>query len=352
MLKAFFKKHTFIFKRPGGTSRGVLVTKDSWHLILYDDESPHVKGVGECSIIERLSLDDRPDFEKKLTEVVNKIDQIEYWLNDGLIEFPSIRFGLETAIKDLKNGGERLLFNSDFIEQGKGIPINGLVWMGEYSFMRDQIVEKIEAGYRCIKLKIGAINFQDELNLLKLIRKDFNDKEVELRVDANGAFSTEDALDKLKQLSEFNLHSIEQPIKQGQWESMSKLCETTPLPIALDEELIGITHNETINEMLGIIQPQYIILKPSLLGGFDQSEKYIQIADQKGIGWWVTSALEGNVGLNSIAQWTATLNNSMPQGLGTGQLFSNNIESPLYIETAKLYFDKKNNWDLKPVFND
>ena len=351
MLKASFKKHTFVFKQPGGTSRGVLSTKDSWYLVLYDDKNPQVKGIGECSIIERLSIDDRPDFEDKLVEVCSKINDFQQWLKSGLEDFPAIRFALETALIDLENKGQRILFLSDFIEGKQGIPINGLVWMGNYQFMKEQIIAKIEAGFRCLKLKIGAINFEDEIKLLQMIRKEFNASELELRVDANGAFQTNEAPEKLKRLSDFQLHSIEQPIRQGYWEEMARLCETSPIPIALDEELIGICEESVINEMLEIIKPRYIILKPSLLGGFKQSEKFIHAAEQKEIDWWVTSALEGNIGLNAISQWTAKLGNPMPQGLGTGQLFTNNIDSPLFIQNAQLFHDEKNLWNLNQVFD-
>ncbi len=256
------------------------------------------------------------------------------------------------ALIDMEKNGQRVLFPSGFTKTGEGILINGLVWMGAYDFMKDQIIAKIESGYRCIKLKIGAINFDDELKLLKMIRKDFTANELELRVDANGVFAAAEALEKLKRLSVFDLHSIEQPIQQGQWEQMAALCETTPLPIALDEELIGISGRDNINNMLETIKPQYIILKPSLLGGFRQSEQFIEAAEKHETAWWVTSALEGNIGLNAIAQWTATLNNPMPQGLGTGQLFTNNIYSPLFIEHAQLFFHRKNIWNLKPLFYD
>lgn len=352
MLEAIVKKHTFIFKQPGGTSRGVLTSKNSWYLIVFDTEDRGCKGIGECSLIERLSIDDRPDFEKKLTDVANSINDFKNGFDSELDAFPAIRFGLETALLDLKTGGKRVLFDSDFTNGKKGININGLVWMGSYNFMRRQIIEKIEAGYRCIKLKIGAINFEDELSLLKLIRKDFNEKELEVRVDANGAFKTEEALEKLKRLSEFELHSIEQPIAQGKWKEMAKLCERTPLPIALDEELIGISSDAEMKNMLSTIQPQYIILKPGLIGGFKKSNSFIKLADENKIGWWVTSALEGNIGLNAIAQWTATLNNPMPQGLGTGQLFSNNVDSPLLIRKAKLYFDTTQKWNLSSIFDE
>jgi o-succinylbenzoate synthase len=352
MLQATYKKHTLNFKIPGGTSRGILTSKDSWYIIVSETENPNIKGIGECSILPNLSIDDRPDFEEKLKEVVDNIDRHEYLLSEGLLEFPAIRFGLETAIRDLKQNGKRELFPSDFTSGKEGIAINGLIWMGDFAFMRKQIIEKIEAGFRCLKLKIGAIDFDEELRLLGLIRKDFNKTDLELRVDANGAFSPADALEKLKRLAEYKLHSIEQPIKQGQVLEMAHLCEKTPLPIALDEELIGITDEDILEALLRTINPQYIILKPSLLGGLDLSSLFIETAEEYGIGWWVTSALEGNIGLNAIAQWTFTLDNPMYQGLGTGQLFTNNIPSPLAIEDAALFYDPKNEWDLTYLENE
>ncbi|HDO27836.1 MAG TPA: o-succinylbenzoate synthase [Bacteroidetes bacterium] len=352
MLTGSFVKHRLHFKQPSGTSRGILTGKNSWYLVIYDSENPGIKGVGECSIITGLSIDDLPGFENKLKKVISDINNYSYWLNEGLTDFPAIRFGLETALKDIETGGRRLLFPSGFTENISGIPINGLVWMGSYDFMRKQIIEKINAGFRCIKLKIGAINFEDELKLLKLIRTDFNENELELRVDANGAFSPEEAPEKLKRLDKIGLHSIEQPIRAGQWEELAKLCETTPLPIALDEELIGISDKNKIIKMLETIRPQYIIVKPGLLGGFRESEIFIAEAEKRSIGWWVTSALEGNIGLNAIAQWAFTLDNPMPQGLGTGQVFSDNIPSPLYIRNAALWYDPEKKWNLSHIFHE
>jgi len=346
MLKAEFHKHKLIFKIPGGTSRGVLKSKDSWFLKVFDTNNPEIFGLGEASIIRRLSVDDRPDFEEKLKWCIENIDKYNDWISDELNEFPSIKFAFETALLDLKTGGTRVLFQSDFTNEKSGIPINGLIWMGESAFMRKQIVDKIESGFRCIKLKIGAINFDEEIELIKMIRKDFSEAELELRVDANGAFSPEEALEKLKILSDLGIHSIEQPIRQKQWEEMAKLCSQSPIPIALDEELIGLKPDE-IPKMLDAISPQFIILKPGLLGGFSASERFIAEAEKRNIAWWVTSALEANIGLNAIAQWTFSLENKMPQGLGTGQLFTNNIDSPLYIKNANLFFNKTNEWDVK-----
>ncbi len=344
-MKATFKKYTLEFISPGGTSRGVLHTKDSWFLFLHHEEKPEIQGVGECSLIPKLSIDDRPDFEDKLNALVADVDHHEIWLQSRLKEFPSIRFGLEMALLDLEQGGQRCLFPSDFTERKAQIPINGLIWMGDFESMKQQISEKIDAGFRCVKLKIGAIDFQQELKLLEMIRKTFHADDLEIRVDANGAFYPQQALEKLQNLSNYDIHSIEQPIKQGQWDKMSDLCRVSPIPIALDEELIGLDA-EQIDHMLDIINPQYVILKPSLLGGFANSEHIIKAARKRGVGWWVTSALESNIGLNAIAQWTYGLGNTLPQGLGTGQVYSNNIPSPLKLDQANLYYDSDFPWNL------
>ncbi len=341
MLKADYKKITLIFKRPGGTSRGVLTTKDSWILSVWDTDKPEITGTGECSIIYGLSPDSMNTYEAKLDELTAHISSYH---DVDLSAYPSIRFGLETALLDLQSGGKKILFSSPFSEGKKGIPINGLVWMGNFNFMRQQIIEKLEAGYSCVKLKIGAIDFDKELELLKMIRRDFGQTELELRVDANGAFSPVNAMEKLKRLSEFHIHSIEQPVRQHQWQAMAELCRRSPIDIALDEELIGLKDNE-VATMLNTIKPKYIVLKPSLLGGLRRSEFFINQSEAQSVGWWVTSALESNIGLNAIAQWTATLNNPMPQGLGTGQLYTNNFTSPLYIDKAQLFYNPNAEWD-------
>lgn len=351
MLKAEFHKHKLIFKIPGGTSRGILETKYSWFVKVFEEDRPEIYGIGEASIIRKLSIDDRPDFEEKLKWCTQNINKYEEWRKEKLDEFPSIKFAFETAFLDLASGGKRILFESDFTKGNTGIIINGLIWMGKPSFMRQQIADKIEKGFKCLKLKIGAIDFNEEVKLLKQIRMDFPENILELRVDANGAFSVTGALEKLKALSDFGIHSIEQPIRQKQWKAMAELCQTSPIPIALDEELIGLKPDE-IPLMLNEIMPQYIILKPSLLGGFADSGIFIAQAEKRNIGWWVTSALEANVGLNAIAQWTFNLKNNMPQGLGTGQLFSNNVQSPLFIKNAKLFFEKTNKWGFQGIINE
>jgi len=251
---------------------------------------------------------------------------------------------------DLAAKGSKKLFLSDFTDGITGIPINGLVWMGDKDFMEKQIREKIDAGYRCIKLKIGANDFSTELEILAAIRKQFSSDELEIRLDANGAFHPNEALEKLNRLSEFGIHSIEQPIRQHNRYAMAELCIHSPIPIVLDEELIGVNPDDK-ESLLEKINPAYIILKPSLLGGFKQSEEWIRLAVKHHIGWWVTSALESNIGLNAIAQWSATLGSTLPQGLGTGQLYHNNIPSPLSINQAKLYYKSDNEWDLSTILS-
>lgn len=334
MLKASSEKITLQFKFPAGTSRGVLLQKNSWIISVWDDENPEVIGKGEASIIESLSPEWDENFEHRLQIILKDIHALEL---DDLKGFPSVRFAVESALKDLKNGGKETYFSTDFNQKNEGIRINGLIWMGSAAFMTEQIQSKLEAGFSCLKLKIGAIDFLEELSILKSIRQQFDSDTLELRVDANGAFHPDEAMEKLNLLSAFDLHSIEQPIKAGQWNEMAKLCASTPLPIALDEELIGITDLNEKRDLLDTIHPQYIILKPSLVGGFKASDEWITLAESSNIGWWITSALEANIGLNAIAQYTATKRNPMPQGLGTGQLFVNNIQSTLNIKGERLF---------------
>lgn len=346
MLTATYKKHTLIFKQASGTSRGVLRTKDSYFILLKSSEKPNITAIGECGLLRGLSIDDVPNYEAKLAEVCRDINNYEFWLNEGLRTFPSIHFGLEMALLDLKTNATRTLFPSEFTNNQKPININGLIWMGEKQFMFDQIKSKLEEGWNCIKLKIGAIDFEAELELLKYIRSQFSKSDIELRVDANGAFSPDNALEKLHRLAEMDLHSIEQPIKQHQWNEMAELCEKTPLPIALDEELIGIFDFAEKRKVMETIQPQYLIFKPSFIGGFKGTQEWIDLCDEFKTPWWMTSALESNIGLNAIAQWTAILDNHLPQGLGTGQLYTNNIESPLRVNGGFLTYENGGEWDL------
>lgn len=343
-MQATYHKYILNFKRPSGTSRGILKTKETWFIILKENGKT---GIGECGILRTLSIDDRPDYEEKLKWVCNNIHLGLERLLTEVFDFPSIQFGLEQAFLSLSSKTSFDLFPSEFTKGEKGIPINGLIWMGDKEFMKTQIKEKLATGFSCIKMKIGAIDFDTELELLRSIRKEFSANEIELRVDANGAFSPKNALEKLKRLSELELHSIEQPIKQGQLEEMASLCKKTPLPIALDEELIGVFPVTKKQEVLQTIQPQYIILKPSLVGGFKGSEEWIKFAKQQKCGWWITSALESNIGLNAIAQWTFTLKNNMPQGLGTGGLYTNNFDSKLEIEKGSLQYNNSKKWRFK-----
>ena len=343
MITATYKPYTLHFKNPSGTSRGILKTKDTWFLILQERDK---FGVGECGMFKGLSVDDRSDFEEKIQWTCDNIKLGLDVLVNELIEFPSIQIGLETAYKSLESKDGFNLFPSEFTQNQKPIPINGLIWMGDKTFMKQQIKDKLETGFSCIKMKIGAIDFSAEIELLKSIRKEFPASEIELRVDANGAFTPQEAMEKLKRLSDFDLHSIEQPIKQGQWNEMAKLCEKTPLAIALDEELIGVFSEEKKKELLSVINPQYIILKPTLVGGFGGSEQWIKLAEQQHIKWWITSALESNIGLNAIAQWTFKRYSILPQGLGTGSLFTNNFDSPLIVKNGTLQYEKNRDWNM------
>ncbi len=342
-MKATYHKYILEFKQPSGTSRGVLKTKETWFIVISQNGK---KGIGECGILRGLSADDKPDYEDRLRWTCDNIELGLEALLEKLIEFPSIQFGLEMAFKSLESNNEFELFPSKFTKGNDSIAINGLIWMGSEAFMKQQIKDKIESGFKCIKMKIGAIDFNTEITLLKSIRKTFTSKDIELRVDANGAFKPFDALEKLKTLSDLDLHSIEQPIKAGQEQEMARLCEATPLPIALDEELIGVFSVTDKEKLLQTINSQYIILKPSFVGGFAGSQHWIDIANNNKTGWWITSALESNVGLNAISQWTYTLQNTMYQGLGTGGLFTNNFESPLQVKNGKLHYNNELNWNF------
>ncbi len=342
-MKATYHKYILHFRHPSGTSRGVMNDKETWFIIL---EKEGKKGIGECGILRGLSIDDRPDYETKLQWTCANIHLGENLLWEALIEFPSIQFGIEMAFRSLDSETPFLLFPSEFTNSEKTIPINGLVWMGEESFMKHQIEEKLAQGFRCIKLKIGAIDFDKEIQLLRYIRQHFTPAQVEIRVDANGAFDLTLALDKIKQIAGFEIHSIEQPIQKNNTDSMAELCKRTPIPIALDEELIGVFSLEEKEQLLQKIKPQYIILKPSFVGGFRGTKEWILLAKKYKIGWWITSALESNIGLNAIAQWTYLQHNSMPQGLGTGALYTNNFDCPLQVSEGQLGYEKQWKWEF------
>ncbi|CAH0215468.1 o-succinylbenzoate synthase [Chryseobacterium sp. Bi04] len=334
-MEASYFKYLLQFKRPSGTSRGVLLDKETFILEISENGK---KGVGECAIFRGLSFDDRPDYEEKLKWLCENIEKNFADLKEELKDFPSIWFGYEQAVLNLKYGG-RLYFPSEFTEGKSAITINGLIWMGEIGYMEEQIEEKLEKGFHCIKLKIG-VHWKEEYIILQKLREKFSGDQLELRVDANGGFNKEEAMGVLQQLADLDIHSIEQPIKAGNWHDMKELCSKTPTPIALDEELIGIINPDKKKLLLETIKPQYIILKPALVGGFSGSDEWISLAEEQNIGWWITSALESNIGLNAIAQYTVTKKNPMPQGLGTGSLFVNNFESSLDLRNELLWFKK------------
>jgi len=347
-MKASYFKYILHFKNPSGTSRGVLTDKETWFIILEKEEK---KGIGECGILRGLSADDRPDYEEKIRWACQNIHLGEKKLWEALIEFPSIQFGLEMAFLSLKSENPFVLFPSKFTSGEKSIVINGLVWMGDEAFMKQQIEDKIAQGFTCIKLKIGAIDFDKELDLLRFIRANFDEKAIEIRVDVNGAFNSNEALFKINQLTGFKLHSIEQPIQKNHTDTMSVLCKSTSIPIALDEELIGVFSVEAKQKLLQEIRPQYIVLKPSFVGGFRGTLEWISVAEKFNIAWWITSALESNVGLNAIAQFTFLQNNLLAQGLGTGSLYTNNFDCPLTVSDGKLWYDYTKNWDLNLLKN-
>ncbi len=347
-----YRKHTLRFSFDAGTSRGVLREKDSW-IVKVSDTRTGIIGLGECGPLKGLSIETEEEVEQELNSVQQaitsasspKLNKALHFVSQ-LTSVSSVRLALETATLDLINGGKRLIFDNQFSRGESPIAINGLVWMGEKDLMKAQIDEKINAGFTCIKIKIGAIDFEEELSVLGYIRTQYASEKLTIRVDANGAFTTSEALDKLKALHQFDLHSIEQPIAPGQQEAMHELCHQTPIPIALDEELIGV--NEKVN-LLKNIRPQFVILKPSLIGGMVSTMDWIRIADELKVGWWITSALESNIGLNAIAQLTANYSLKIPQGLGTGKLYQNNFDSPLTISKGLLEFDKDKVWNYSEL---
>ena len=339
-MKITIEERTLHFRQPAGTSRGVYTERRSWFVTATDGSSV---GIGECAPLPKLSCDDIPDYAGVLRRFCDDVEHTGVIPYDDLRDYPSMLFGLETALLSLHQSPNIRLFDSAFSRGEAGIPINGLVWMGTYEEMLQRMEQKLQQGFHCVKLKIGAIDFDRELDLVKRIRQRFSYHEVELRLDANGAFPYEEALYKLELLSQYNIHSIEQPIRQGQWAYMSELCRESPLPIALDEELIGVNNPDQKRQMLNIIRPAYIILKPSLHGGMRGTREWVSIARDMGIGSWITSALESNVGLNAVAQLCADIYGdhiTMPQGLGTGQLFTDNIPMPLEISDDQLWVSK------------
>lgn len=351
-LRASVTKKVFEFNFTARTSRGRMKDRTSWFLKLWDDVNPAVFGLGECAPLPGLSIDDKPDYEVVLKTVAENVSSIKLNSKNILQDaktlipsgFPSILFGLETALLDLQSGGKQLIFDNSF-SQANPIPINGLVWMGDLDLMLQQASIKIDDGFRCLKIKVGGINFEKECDILNYIRKKYFREEITLRLDANGSFKVEEALYKLHDLSKFKIHSIEQPIKPKQPE-LEELCRKSPIPVALDEELIGIESAEAKRELLSHAKPQFIIIKPSLHGGIQGSQEWISIANSLNIGWWITSALESNVGLNAICQFTANYPVNTPQGLGTGSLYENNFESPLEVVRGEIRYNSKLVWNL------
>lgn len=352
--------HLLDFKFEAGTSRGKLTKKKSFIIRAEEKNIPGVHGWGEAGPLKGLSVDDIPDLDKQLINFCYELsgrdirgdeEDILLWVAIHIpSSFPSLRLAFETALLDLSHGGVKKIFDCPFYENREAIPINGLIWMGDREFMLEQIDIKLKEGYRCIKMKIGSIDFHQECELLGYIRSHFDDSKLTLRVDANGAFNPDNVMDKLEKLSKFRIHSIEQPIKAGQLNAMKEVCEKSPIPIALDEELIGIGSREERLALMEATSPQYIILKPTLVGGVVATREWIELAEKLSIGWWMTSALESNIGLNAIAQLTSMYNPSMPQGLGTGQLYTNNFDSPLSIHTGKLYYNTDlQNWNMQSM---
>lgn len=337
------QQHTLSFKFEARTSRGSMTERPVWYLIV---EEEGFYGIGEAAPLSGLSIDDMVKWEDKLKWLCAHINEDEKKIKTALRHFPALYFGYEMAMRSLDCDHPMMLFPSVFTAGRAGIPINGLIWMNDAAHMQSQMDTLLEEGFTVLKMKVGALEWKEELQIIKELRKKFDNTEVQLRLDANGAWTPKEALEKLNRLSELEIHSIEQPIKPGQWEEMAALCAESPVPIALDEELIGIHDLKKKKELIKAITPDYLIIKPSLLGGFKASEEWIKLAKETGIDWWVTSALESNVGLNAISQWIVTQIPRIPQGLGTGMLFENNIESPLEVKKGKLLINPSKSWDL------
>ncbi len=347
MVQAQYISRPLHFIRPAGTSRGVLHHKPCWYITLRSDAG--ISGVGEVSFIPGLSIEDPGEMEIRLDHICKLINRGEMDPSQILPSLPGIQFALETALKDLETGGQAVLYPSGFTLGLSGIPTNGLIWMGEREFLMEQIRDKVQSGFGVLKMKVGALDFREEKKVLERIRSDYGAGELEIRLDANGAWSPEEARKYMEILSAYKIHSIEQPIAAGQTEAMAELCRDSGIPVALDEELIGITGLEARSDLLQQINPQHIILKPGLLGGFSETDQWIRLAAEQNIGWWVTSALESNIGLSAIAQWTAQLGVSIPQGLGTGSLYRNNIPSPLEMEGDSLWYRPHHKWNLTVI---
>jgi O-succinylbenzoate synthase len=346
MIKATIHHKDFRYRHPATTSRGTFYNKSVYFIMLYDENMPFIRGIGECSVFPGLSMDDVPNFEQKLKEITDLINKGWFNIKTPIYQWPSINFALETALRDLERKGSKILYPSQFTEGKDFIKINGLIWMGPKDTMQRQVDLKLASGFSCIKMKIGGLNFEDEYEILAGLRKNYPASELEIRLDANGSIPVQEIHDILNRLADLEIHSIEQPILPAQIEEMAAICDISPVPIALDEELIGKHPAENKKQLLKIIRPKFIVLKPGMLGGMRSCEEWINLADSMNIGWWITSSLETNIGLNAIAQWTYTLHNSLPHGLSTGALFENNIDSPLAVTGEKLYYFPRKKWDL------
>lgn len=342
MLHTSIERRVLKFSRPATTSRGTYSTRTVRLIRLTDDDAPGAEGVGECSPLPDLSCDAMDDntFDALLLCVCDDLRETGAIDREALRPYPSILFALESAMWQLRRGGSALLSDTPFARGEAGIPINGLVWMGTFDEMMERMREKVDAGFKCVKLKIGGIDFEHEVRMIESLRGSFSEKDIEIRLDANGAFPVSEAQSHLEKLARFGIHSIEQPIRQGQWDAMARLCAESPIPVALDEELIGVNEPGRKELLLDTIRPQYVILKPTLHGGLSGAKEWIDMARGRGVGSWVTSALESNVGLNAIAHFAASVYGSdvrMPQGLGTGLLFEENIAMPIRIDGERLY---------------
>ena len=339
-FQASYIKHELQFLKPAKTSRGEMQTHPVYYITL---KNGITIGIGEAAPLKGLSVDAIDGLEEKIKQFCMLINEGIHPFELDIGKFPSARFAFECALKDLENPTEHILFDTDFI-RGKGIPINGLVWMDSSDEMLKQAFKKVDEGFDCIKFKVGALDFDEECRMLETFRKKYSHSKIEIRLDANGAFATDEALRQLKELERFDIHSVEQPIKSKQIEMMQEICAISKIPVALDEELIGVDVLTEGKKLLQLIKPKFIILKPTLLGGFSLSEQWIKYADELNIGWWATSALESNIGLNAIAQWTSSLQTSLPQGLGTGSLYKNNIQSPLKVKAGFIFYENFLNW--------
>lgn len=348
MLKATYFKYQLEFIDPGITSRGVMNVRTSWFLIVRNMDIPSIAGIGECAPLPGLSRDGFDDIEKKLEWACNNINSQDILTQPDLWDFPSILFALESALLDINHGGKRLIFDNSFYQKQAGIPINGLIWMGSIDYMLQSVKRKINEGFNCIKLKISSKNIDEELIMIRQVRNLYG-WDIEIRVDANGAFDSNTIIPVLKQLADLNVHSIEQPLPSMQYNYLAKLCKNTPVPVALDEDIVHWPYRDKKIQLLETIKPQYIVLKPGLIGGFTETKEWIELAGISGIGWWITSALESNIGLNAIAQFTNQWKSNIPHGLGTGKVFSNNLHSPLYVENGNLFYNQLIDWNLSNI---